>query len=127
MPSIKNIFISTLVIVGVAGCGAMSVGTNHYLTDTVSLFGAKQIPNETCQKLGKIPEIKSITENLIGYIAEFSCVDAVSPNASQARNTGAQPVSRTTVNLEEAASKCRELGFTPQTERFGQCVLQLTR
>ena len=34
---------------------------------------------------------------------------------------------RSSADLEVAQSKCRELGFKPKTERFGKCVLQLSK
>ena len=30
------------------------------------------------------------------------------------------------MSMEKAKAECEELGFTPKTERFGECVLQLT-
>jgi hypothetical protein len=38
-----------------------------------------------------------------------------------------QPASVSTMSLENAKEKCKSIGFTPGTEKFGGCVLQLTR
>ena len=32
-----------------------------------------------------------------------------------------------TSNLNEAKQKCKELGFAEKTEKFGSCVLELTK
>jgi hypothetical protein len=31
------------------------------------------------------------------------------------------------ISFEDAQNKCKELGFTPKTEKFGKCVLQLIK
>ncbi len=47
------------------------------------------------------------------------------PVANEGQKSQATNASLMSVN--EAQSKCEELGFSPKTEKFGQCVLQLSK
>ncbi len=43
------------------------------------------------------------------------------------RSSGEVPSAKDNFSLESAKSKCEELGFVPKTEKFGQCVLQISK
>ncbi|MEE2694186.1 MAG: hypothetical protein VX884_01745 [Pseudomonadota bacterium] len=46
----------------------------------------------------------------------------VPPEVYAGRDGGAPPIS---TSMDKAESKCEELGFTPKTEKYGDCVLKL--
>jgi hypothetical protein len=45
----------------------------------------------------------------------------------QSEETSKPSLVSDTLSLEEAKTECEEIGLTPKTERFGECVLQLTQ
>ena len=51
------------------------------------------------------------------------------PNVSNQGTNRVQKIAPTTtkVTIDDAKSQCEELGFTPKTEKFGECVLELTK
>jgi hypothetical protein len=38
-----------------------------------------------------------------------------------------EPPSKLTFSIEQAKQHCKELGFKPKTEKFGNCVLELNK
>lgn len=58
-------------------------------------------------------------------------IENLDTDSSQASNnqasTAIAPSQTQTINLEDAKSKCIELGFKPATESFGNCVLKLAK
>jgi len=56
------------------------------------------------------------------YIANY-----IVGRASQVNAQHQSPVNPLAAGVEAAKGKCRELGFKPSTEKFGDCVLRLTR
>jgi len=51
-----------------------------------------------------------------------------SPNVrAAAGNQSAEGQMQTTASIPTAKAKCADIGFTPGTEGFGKCVLQLTK
>jgi hypothetical protein len=58
-------------------------------------------------------------------------IENLDTESSQASNnqasTAIAPSQTQTINLDDAKSKCIELGFKPATEAFGNCVLKLAK
>ena len=121
--------LSFLILLSMIGCVSVhQLGENSYMTDPTSEYGVSNIPEETCRKRGKNPIINNMTGDWFnGYVVLFSCDGTDSQSNSQGPIQKTPTSTKTTISLEEASVKCKELGFTPQSEKFGQCVLQLTR
>jgi hypothetical protein len=76
--------------------------------------------------------------NNFGLVKEYRCkglpkIPVQSLQASQViERTITQPEiankkESSGISMTDAQNKCRDLGFTPKTEGFGKCVLQLTK
>jgi len=60
----------------------------------------------------------------------FICVDknTIVTQPSKSISSGVVPSSfSSAVSMEQAKSKCQDLGFKAGTESFGQCILKLTK
>jgi hypothetical protein len=80
-----------------------------------------------CRGLGKVYVKKYVIDRpmAIAQVPEsnlyFTCSDL------NGATNGTQPVSSTagSLSMEQAKSKCLDLGFKAGTESFGQCVLKV--
>ena len=83
--------------------------------------------------------IKCVCKNLGGYQSSdglnYFCINAplihfdldyIKENHFYTFMT-TKPKIKVETNLDDAKSQCEELGFTPKTEKFGECVLELTK
>ncbi len=79
------------------------------------LFAGREVPaNGWCSAYAKRNGYVPVTQNST----------AVTAPRSQSLQ---QPDTPSTMSLENAKEKCKSIGFTPGTEKFGGCVLQLTK
>ena len=86
-----------------------------------------------CMKYGSILNESKFSNYGKGMII-YSCVLPIKkPINLNSRKTGDNklslepPVKNSVINLESAKTKCKELGYKNKTEKFGNCVLELTK
>jgi hypothetical protein len=60
------------------------------------------------------------------YPADFSC-NYAEKNLWATNNKNENIVNKSPINIDEAKAKCKVLGFKEKTEKFGTCVLELTK
>lgn len=59
--------------------------------------------------------------------ASFTPNTTTVPGVNQLQAVTPSPMSSSGLNLENAETKCAELGFSKGTENFGNCVLKLAK
>ena len=96
-------------------------------------FGWHAIRLEDVRPL-KIPPLEEIKNNLTRRVLERQYEGAVNELRAKARiewtPEGRQyqtPQQTSSMELDEAKNKCAALGFKPKTEKFGDCVLKLSK
>jgi hypothetical protein len=82
---------------------------------------------QICYSLGGLKNEPYIyTDGVLGYkVYRYQCNG---PQYSNPASVTATPVvTKPSVSIDEAKQQCKDLGFKPGTEKFGNCVLELSK
>jgi hypothetical protein len=72
----------------------------------------------------RVKGVKAVNDTLIVKPSYEIPTTGITKESSTVAVPNTEPVAK---NLEEIKSKCKELGFKPQSEKFGKCILELTK
>jgi outer membrane protein len=81
------------------------------------------------QRFKKLVSLKDLTADLINMLKSSTAKisDSTQSENKNSINKASLENKSTTQNTETAETKCKDLGFKPKTEKFGECVLKLMK
>lgn len=135
---LKLLFFLFLIIL--SGCGSQTVrfpnsGNGYSAELRFGSLGWKGITEpaiaDACKEYGGVDQSSIKTQDIISdIIVTFKCNIA---NDSYIKNQDATKLivspkkAKSTISIEQAKADCTSLGFKEKTEKFGNCVLELTK